>query len=156
MSHISMFAKVGTVNLNIIYSSSVLHRTCFLKSHFFLGVLIDVSTFSRRYKTFKIIFSKNLTETCLIYRAFLKVIVNNQFSMNLFLSLTFSSSYMVFQEEPTAFKTKIIRFFSQFHPKWEPLRPVIIFAVSTRVLWGKTNFFPRGSIDTFPYDLPMS
>ena len=68
---------------------------------------MGIIPYSRRYEIILNHFSKNFNgKWCLIYRAFLTVIESNQFSVNLFLTLTFSSSYMCLEDEPTVFKNQ--------------------------------------------------
>ena len=68
---------------------------------------MGIIPYNRRYEIILNNFSKNFNgKWCLIYSAFLTVIESNQFSVNLFLTLTFSSSYMCLEDEPTAFKNQ--------------------------------------------------
>lgn len=68
---------------------------------------MGIIPYNRRYEIILNHFSKNFNgKWCLIYRAFLTVIESNQFSVNLFLTLTFSSSYMCLEDEPTVFKNQ--------------------------------------------------
>ena len=87
---------------------------------------MDIIPYNRWYEIILNNFPKHFNgKWCLIYRAFLTVIENNQFSVNLFLALTFSSSYMGLEDEPTAFKNQDCQL--DFHHNFlqsENLRPL--------------------------------